>query len=211
LPVTPNSLTLIVQDCLQPFHKEGSEIKTKDMHVHALPWPKSELEALSEKQVTLRVTLSYFIEPKPGRRGGFTRTRHRYQSHGLRFEVRRPQETLADLRRRVSRAARDEDEKYESVGDTRGWGLGPNLRTRGSIHSDWWRGTAADLAACGHIIVYPVIGWWREVAEGECWARQARYALVVSIRTDETGVDLYTPVLQQVQVPVTVEAQVEVE
>ena len=64
------------------------------MGLHALPWPVQQLEALGEAIVEMRVTLSYFIEPKPGRRGGFARIQHRYQSCGLRFEVKRPQESL---------------------------------------------------------------------------------------------------------------------
>ena len=90
-----NSLTLVVEQSIQPFAKEGSDIKTKEMGLHTLPWPKEQLSDLGEVKVTMRVTLSYFIEPKPGRREGFVKHRHRYQSHGLRFEVKLPQETLA--------------------------------------------------------------------------------------------------------------------
>lgn len=188
-----SSLTLIAQQTIQPFTKEGSEIKTMDMGLHSLPWPKEQLLELGQQQVTMRVTLSYFIEPKPGRRDGFATARHRYQSHGLRFEVKRPSETLDDLRKRVSKAAREEEETYETVGDTSGWTLGPRIRTRGSIHSDWWTGTAADLANCGFVAVYPVSGWWRE-AKGNHWSKEARYALTVSIRTEKTAVDLFASV-----------------
>lgn len=192
-----SSLTLIAQQTLQPFTKEGSEIKTNDMGLHSLPWPKEQLLELGQQPVTMRVTLAYFIEPKPGRRDGFATSRHRYQSHGLRFEVKRPQETLDDLRKRVSRAAREEEETYEPVGDTAGWALGPQIRTRGSVHSDWWTGTAADLANCGFVAVYPVSGWWRE-AKGNHWSKEARYALIVSIRTEKTRVDLFTPLAAEI-------------
>ena len=97
------------------------------------------------------------------------------------------------------------------MGDPAGWALGPNLRTRGSIHSDWWQGTAADLAACGYIAIYPVTGWWREKTDQDYWARHARYSLVVSIRTQTTAVDLYTPVSTMIEVPTPVEVEVEVE
>src|SRR5262249_51978000 len=66
-----DALTMIVEQTIQPFTKEGSAIKTKEMGVHALPWPKEQLLELGETKVTMRVTLSYFIEPKPGRREGF--------------------------------------------------------------------------------------------------------------------------------------------
>jgi hypothetical protein len=205
-----NSLTLIVQQTIQPYVEEAGVVKTKDMGLHDLPWPKEQLLALGEKTVTMRVTLSYFIEPKPGRRDGFVKTRHRYQSHGLRFEVRRPEETLDQFRQRVSKAARDEDDEYEPVGDASGWELGPQVRTRGSVHSDWWTGSAAALANSGHIAVYPVSGWWRE-AKGHHWTKEARYALVVTIRTEEQHIDIYTPVKAMIEVPVPVETEVESE
>jgi hypothetical protein len=205
-----NSLTLIVQQTIQPYVKEAGVVKTKDMGLHELPWPKEQLLALGENTVTMRVTLSYFIEPKPGRREGFVKTRHRYQSHGLRFEVRRPEETLDQFRQRVSKAARDEDDEYEPVGDASGWELGPQVRTRGSVHSDWWTGSAAALANSGHIAVYPVSGWWRE-AKGHHWTKEARYALVVTIRTEEQHIDIYTPVKAMIEVPVPVKTEVESE
>jgi len=202
-----SSLTLIAQQTIQPYERDGSTAKTKDMGLHDLPWPKEQLQALGEAAVSMRVTLSYFIEPKPGRREGFVKYRHRYQSHGLRFEVRRPRETLDEFKGRVSKASRDEEETYEAVGDTSGWELGPQIRTRGSIHSDWWTGTAADLANSGHIAVYPVSGWWRE-SKGNHWSKQARYALVVTIRTEETKIDLFTPTVTEVDLYTPVEATI---
>ena len=62
-----NDLTLIAEDDLQPFWKEDGSIKTRHMNLHQFPWPRTELEQLGETQVELRVTLSYYIEPNPGR------------------------------------------------------------------------------------------------------------------------------------------------
>ncbi|MGL4462374.1 MAG: S8 family serine peptidase [Planctomycetia bacterium] len=212
-----NSLTLLVQEKIQPFTKEDGRFKTKDMGVHALPWPKEQLLELGSQTVTMRVTLSYFIEPKPGRREGFVKYRHRYLSHGLRFEVKRPTEKEDEFRKRVNQAAREEEEGFKAVGDTAGWELGPQLRTRGSIHSDWWTGTAADLANCGLIAVYPVSGWWRE-SNGNDWSKEARYALVVTIRTaavpvdiglfTPTEVDLYTPVENAIKNAVPIKTEI---
>ncbi|WP_245476986.1 S8 family peptidase, partial [Mesorhizobium sp. M1A.F.Ca.IN.020.03.1.1] len=93
---TVNDLTLIVEDELQPFQREGgAAAKTRDMKLHRLPWPKEQLAALGAAQVELRVTLSYFIEPNPGERG-WTR-RHRYASHGLRFRVKSATETVDEF------------------------------------------------------------------------------------------------------------------
>ncbi len=84
-------MSLIAQDVLRPFQKADSSIKTKDYNIHALLWPKQVLEDLGETQVTVRVTLSYFIEPSPGRRGWTSK--FRYASHGLRFALRGPTES----------------------------------------------------------------------------------------------------------------------
>lgn len=158
-----DSLTLVVQDQLQPFCEVRSDIKTGEMHIHALPWPVDQLRALGETVVRLRVTLSYFVEPNPGRRG--MRSRHVYPSHRLVFDVRRPAE---------------------------------------SRHSDVWRGTAADLADRGHIAILPRSGWWRTREAQRAWSRRARDALVVSIETPKSEVDVYTPVATAVGVGVGV-------
>ena len=104
-------------------------------------------------------------------------------------------ETRTQFRARINKAARDEEMGQGSQGDEGDWFLGDDLRGRGSIHSDWWEGTASDLAERGHIGVYPVIGWWRESHQLGRWNRLARYALVVTIETPQVDVDLYTPVM----------------
>jgi len=193
-----NTLTLLVQDELQPF--EGGTMK--DMHVHSLPWPKDVLESLGATPVELRVTLSYFVEPNPARRGWVRK--FRYMSHGLRFDVKTPEESLDDFRKRLNRAAWAEEETHTPTSsDAGGWRLGPTLRHRGSIHSDRWQGTAVQLAARGFIGVYPVIGWWRERPHLGRSERKARYALVVTVKTPATDIDIYTPVLNQVAVVIT--------
>ena len=99
-----NAATLIIQGTLQPFDRaEGSEVKTKDMHLHQLPWPTPVLQSLGEVAARMKVTLSYFIEPSPGQRG-WTR-KHRYQSHGLRFDVKRPLETSDAFQRRLQQSS----------------------------------------------------------------------------------------------------------
>lgn len=61
-----DALTLVVQDVIHPFDGEG---RTKEMHLHDLPWPTEELRSLAVVEVRMRVTLSYFVEPNPARRG----------------------------------------------------------------------------------------------------------------------------------------------
>lgn len=201
-----NAATLIVQDSLQPYHRVGDDIKTKDMHLHRLPWPTAVLQALGDIDMRMRVTLSYFIEPSPGRRG-WTR-RHRYQSHGLRFDVKRPLDTEEEFHRRISKVSQSEGEEEAALAaDERNWDLGQRLRCKGSIHSDTWSGSAVEVANCGILAVFPVTGWWKERPHLECWNRQARYALIVTIETPRTDIDLYTPIATQIGVPVVSEIE----
>lgn len=201
-----NALTLVAQDELQPFHKSGSRIKTKDMNLHELPWPKQALENLGQVEVTLRVTLSYFIEPNPADRGW--KYKHRYQSCGLRFKMRTAVESLPDFQARVSKDAQQEEFDIPFPGDSE-WKINENRRNRGSIHSDIWKGPATDLAQRGYLAVFPVGGWWKERHHLGRWQERVRYALVVSIRTPELKTDIYTPVLTQVAVPAAVEVGIE--
>lgn len=81
----------------------------------------------------------------------------------LRFGMQNPHESVSDFRRRINAAAQAEDGSEATVAtDSLDWMFGPNLRHRGSLHADRWEGTAADLALCENIAIYPVIGWWRE-------------------------------------------------
>lgn len=191
-----DSLTLVVQESIRPF----TEGRMCEMHLHDLPWPGEVLEGLGETPVQLRVTLSYFIEPNPGRRGW--KRRHRYASHGLRFEVKNPTETIEEFRKRLNQSALDEDEaKPSSPGSASGWYLGEQARNKGSIHSDIWVGTAADLAERGVIGVYPVSGWWKDQPKRDRSKIGTRYALVVSIVTNAENVDFWTPVASEIGVP----------
>lgn len=203
-----NNATLIIEDSLQPFDQvtdaNGQKrIKTKDMRLHRLPWPRQVLEQLGGQTVRLRVTLSYFIEPSPGRRGW--KHKHRYQSHGLRFDIKRPTDLSdAEFLKRITKDAQDdEDDSGSSEKDDRNWTIGTKLRCKGSIHSDVWTGTAAQLAASDTIAVFPVTGWWKERQSLERWNRLARYALIISLETDATEVDLYTPIANQIGVEAT--------
>jgi hypothetical protein len=192
-----DALTIVSQSVIHPY----DNTKTREMHLHQLPWPKDVLQDLGEAQVTLRVTLSYFIEPNPARRGW--RARHRYASHGLRFDVKTGEESLGEFRLRLNKqAAADQDDKPTTSSDSKEWLLGDHLRHRGSLHSDLWKGDAAKLAERGVVGVYPVKGWWQEQPKRDRSALGARYALIVSIQTDAEDVDIWTPVAQQVGVPV---------
>lgn len=206
-----NSLTMIVQESLQPFKREAGRVPSlRDMHLHALPWPRDILEGMGETPVEMRVTLSCFIEPNPSfiepnpsQRG--VRSRYRYESHGLRFDVKRPLETVDAFRSRINVAARDEEGGTEPNDGDPAWLIGTRGRHRGSLHGDVWRGSAADLASRGYVAVYPALGWWKTRPALGRYDRAARYALIVGIKAPETDVDLYAEVAGRVGAPVVVE------
>ena len=199
-----NSLTMVCESGLHPFTREtGKAPKLRDMNLHRLPWPLAELEALGEIAVEMRVTISYFIEPNPSARG--VTSRYRYESHGLRFDVKRALESEAEFRARINAAARDEEEQTRTGGDDPGWVIGKQNRHKGSLHSDIWRGSAADLASRGVIGIYPALGWWKTRPALERYDQSVRYSLIVSIHAPEADVDLYSAVANQIGTPVTVE------
>jgi hypothetical protein len=197
-----NSLSLVVEDEVHPYKKEGSVVKSRDMNFHSLPWPKEQLEALQNTQVEMRVTLSYFVEPNPSARG--SSSKYHYPSHRLRFAVRRPLETVEDFQARINAGVIREEAGHVAAPTDSKWVLGDNYRHRGSLHQDIWRGNAVDLASRGFIAVYPSNGWWRTRPAQERFDLPARYSLVITIRAPETVVDLYTPIAQQVAAKVGV-------
>jgi hypothetical protein len=83
------------------------------------------------------------------------------------------------------------------------WLIGEK-RNVGSIHSDIWTGTGAEAASCNLTAVYPVIGWWRERSNLNCYNNRARYSLIITIHTEETEVDLYTPIITKIGIPIEI-------
>jgi subtilisin family serine protease len=199
-----NSLSMVIQDELQPFFKPRSkDTRTKDMHLHDLPWPKEELLRIGEFDVELTVTLSYFIEPNPSSRNVLDK--YNYASHQLRFDVKHHGESEAQFMRRIN--AQSEGDRPDAIEDSN-WLIGKQQRHKGSIHKDIWRGSAADLAARGKIAIYPAKGWWKTRKAHEKYNSRARYALVVSLSVPEEDVDLYSEVQSIIETEVATSAVV---
>jgi hypothetical protein len=202
-----NSLALVVEDVLQPYEKpKGKDCRTRDMHLHDLPWPRASLEDLGETEVEMTVTLSYFIEPNPSSRN--VSGKYSYPSHQLRFDVKRASESVDDFRKRINRHARAAEENIPRSSGDPGWLLGSQIRHKGSIHKDIWTGKAADLAARAQIAVYPAMGWWRTRKKLGRFDKTARYALIVSISAPEVDVDLYTEITTQIVLEAEINALV---
>jgi len=193
-----NAVTMIAQDEFVPF--QGTDFQSRHLRLHSLPWPVEELQELGPAEVALKVTLSYFVEPNAARRGW--RRRYAYPSHALRFELRGPAETTDQFLARVNREAQREEDEARPSGGTSNWLVGPYQRNLGSLHQDVWEGSGADLAKVGVLAVHPVGGWWKNSRHPDRVDSPVRYSLVVSLRTEEQGVDLYTPVAAKLDVPV---------
>lgn len=193
-----NSLTLIAQQSFTPFQLDGSTIKTNDMHLYTLPWPVDALSNLFDSEVSLTVTLSYYIEPNPGNKQ-YSKSYY-YQSHGLRFKMIDSNETIDRFKERVNREARAEDNNESYSGEN--WIIGSQIRDKGAVHKDIWRGTGADLSTRNSIAIYPVNGWWRTRKKLARYNNAVRYSLIISIESSDENVDLYTPILNMIDIQV---------
>ncbi|MBF0696339.1 S8 family peptidase [Actinomyces bowdenii] len=196
------AVTMVVQDEFHPFDKKFA---MRELRLHSLPWPRDVLQTLGDTDVRLRITLSYFIEPSATRRGW--KGKYTYASYGLRFDLQAPTDiNVTDFLARVNRQARTEEDgspASSSASHQNRWLLGTQARHCGSLHQDEWLGSGAELAACNHIAVYPVGGWWKNNNRRDRRDLPVRYALLVSLSTSAQGTDLYTPIATQLSVPVT--------
>ncbi len=187
-----NHLALVAQRPIQPYRLDGSRVRFNEAHVYPLPWPTETLHDLGEVEVRLKVTLSYYVEPNPSFSSAIDPAR--YQSFGLRFDLKRPLESRADFLKRRNVEERGEGGRRPPTVTDSGWLLGEKKVAAGSLHCDVWEGTATQLAARNMIWVYPVNGWWRERKALGRHSRNARYALVITLETDNVEIDLHTPV-----------------
>lgn len=212
LSSTAQRPTLILQKTIVPYRKEKGAVKLNKVNMHLLPWPEAELRALGPAQVKLRVTLSYFIDPNPSQRGW--QSKFRYQSHGLRFAVKAATETHEEFGQRINKIERLDAAGEDGIEampdpDSTKWFFGSKIRSRGSVHSDVWTGTGADLANKSHLAVYPVGGWWKDWSQAKRHDVSVRYCLIVSLEiAEEVNVDIYTPIQAKIAVPLAVEIEV---
>ena len=207
-----NDFTLIAESEIQPYAAGASNNAVfNEVHFYDLPWPHALLEEMGDDPATLRVTLSYFIEPNLS---GKAATRpETYRSFGLRFVLKKRTETDDDFRRRLSALEDEEDgqtdeddqEEDAGVGTDRKpktaasrWLIGPKAVSAGSLHCDIWRGKASELAAHDMIAVRPVTGWWKTHVGQKRFTDKGRYSLVLSVDANGQPVDLHSEVNAQV-------------
>ena len=197
-----NSVNLIIEDELQPFKKSKSGVTINEMALHEIPWPSEVLIGLGETPVEMRVTLSYFIDPSPGEIGW--EDKYRYPGCRLSFDVNNTNECKEHFLYRINKKIKDEEKSkgrsYDNINDSNRWLLGMNNRNVGSIHSDIWEDTAANLAENRYIAVYPGGGWWKERRYLNKYDSKIRYSLIVSISTPEEAIDLYSSIENKINI-----------
>ena len=119
--------------------------------------------------------------------------------------MKRAREGAEAFQKRINKALREETYDADHFGDTGRWLIGQrqSIAALGSLRSNVWRGTAADLAARGQIAVYPTYGWWNRRPNLGAFEKACRYALIATITTPDT--DVYTSVATQLELPIVVE------
>lgn len=199
-----NCATLIVQGTLRPYKREGSSgpASYNEMKRYEIPWPQEAIRALGDSNVRLRITLSYMPEPNPGVEAKESPSAI-YPAYGLRYDLKRTLESKQEQTERLSRVLRQET--YDEAVSDSGWTIGKNNNSKGSLHSDYWQGKASELLARDSIVVYPTGGWWKNRVLKRCYDNDARFALLVSLETELSGVDIYTPLKNNVEALVQTE------
>lgn len=201
-----NHLAMMAQAEIQPFRLEGSR-KFNECHYYNLPIPGALLEELENEPVELKVTLSYFVDPNPGLSANVDS--QRYQSHGLRFDLQRPRETLTQFKKRVNASESENPRRATGAPADGRWVLGADSISAGSLHCDVWRGPAIELLGRNMLCVKPVNGWWRNRASADVCNQQTRYSLIVSLKTKNVELDIHTPISSAaLKVPVEVETEI---
>ncbi|MFV7236690.1 S8 family peptidase [Flavobacterium sp. ZB4R12] len=193
-----NSLTLIAEREIQPYKFEKSKGQYNEYHLFSLPWPKEALEILDDKSVKLIVTLSYYIEPNPGSRK--LATHYSYHSHQLDFEIINRNEDVKDFQIRISKP---ETETKENRPSRKGvsWEVGNTVSSKGSLRKDFITLTGREMSERNILAVFPKNGWYKNLKRQNKFNEKVRYSLIISLETEEVNVDLYTPVLNQLAIP----------
>jgi hypothetical protein len=199
-----NALTLIAQARIRPYRLDDSNVKYNEFHLYEIPWPTQVLQdQLFDQEVTIKVTLSYFIEPNPGARE-YAKS-FSYHSHALEFKLIKEDETPAEFKRRVSAAAEMEEDADRPDLRDEDWTIKERVRSKGSVKKDYLKTDGANLASRNILAVYPKGGWYRSRKILGKYDQEVRYSLIVSIETPEIEVDIYTPVENLISIPIQVE------
>lgn len=186
-----NSATMIIEREINILKVDmDGEIRFDELHHHKVPIPKDLiLSAVRENPNStgrLRITLSYFIEPNPT--SNKYATKYAYRSHGLGFNVKSPSQSEENFLATINSLAVNEN-YTGSQNSYVGWLLKDDIRRLGSIHSDSWEGSIADLVSMDTVVVFPIYGWWKN-SKFERDDYKVRYSLLISVESD-SEIDIY--------------------
>jgi hypothetical protein len=212
-----SGVTMIIQDIIQPYDpaSKAGDARLHHFHLHSLPWPQQIFDRHPDVELTLRVTLSYFIQPSPGSRSWFNAKKYRYASHLLRFTFKRSTETDEQFQAALEKRIESEEDQGDLTNEQERrapsdakWALGPKLCGKmGSLVQDIWKGSPAELSEMDQVAIYPAKGWFatRSFKEGHefhgCHTWPVRYSLIVSIDASQE-VGLYTEISNMIGIDV---------
>ena len=203
-----NALTLIVEDEITPYRLSDKKDRANhnEMRLFTLPWPVEELRRLGNAELTLRVTLSTFIQPNPSEpsRG----SKYRYASHNLRFKLNRADENVDKFMARISKLTQAPDGPESNEEDL--WEYGSNRRDVGSVHIDQLTCKASDLARRNLVAVHPVEGWWKTKFLLKEELPMCRYALIVEIDGEHLDAELHAEVSAAIEAMIAAQAVIPV-
>jgi len=199
-------VSVIIEDEIAPFKKsDKGAVGLNQVVTHDLPWPKQILQDLGGTEVSLTVTLSYYIEPNPSNRAFVSK--YSYQSHNLVFELKRALEEADALVDRINTA--DRPDEFQVQDESGSWLIGSRNRAHGSIAKDVWRGTAADLAERNKIAIIPTAGWWKTRTPLKMYGETTRYSLILTIDAPESDVDIYAAVKAMIEAQIGTTVSIE--
>lgn len=214
LASTTNDLALLAESEIKPFRRirsrneetgaETSRIGLNEAHYYTLPWPRNILEEHFKEQVSLKVTLSWFVEPNPGAMG--SRYPDIYRSYGLKWDLQRAGEPEEVFMARTNAAEPQGDEEGP---DDSGWLLGHKHSRAGSLQCDVWNGDVASLLSRRMICVRPLKGWWMTRGKDKRYALNGRYALVVSLSARGLPVDVHAALSAEIEALITAMTPIE--
>ncbi|MBT2719069.1 S8 family peptidase [Bacillus sp. ISL-57] len=191
-----SAVTLIAEDEIKCGYEDRSSGKKKivrDMNYYRIPWPSEVLLQLGSSSVELRITLSFFIEPNPK---FYTNS---YEGASLSWELQGPTESDEEFFKRINKEKREDGEKGFKSGID--WEIGSTSRNRGTVQSDRWKTTAAELASCGYIAVFPKHGWWTKNPKNRP-DPSMQYSLIVSVISEDENIDLYVAIQNEISVEI---------
>lgn len=202
-----NRATIVIEDVMpnavfeeelkkQPPKRAGTKTTEpkarRKQKLYRLPVPECLLTS-ADADVELRVTLSYFPEPnKYGRRV--------FHGLDLRWDMQGPQESEIEFLERINALKRSrgiDGKRQRSNPDSKSfsWDLGSQLRGRGTVQSDRWRGKMSALAGDKLIAIIPVLGWWDH--RRTLKTQTMPFSLIVSV----LGPGVYSAIKPHVEIP----------